>query len=285
MAMWRATCYIGGMYLGVDIGGTKTLVAVLDKHGVIHERDKFPTPQDYDEFKVALAEIVAGLSTKNFLACGVGVPGRIDRTRGIGLAMGNLPWRDVPIKADVQRLVNCPVVIDNDANLAGLSEAMLLKDKYNRVLYVTVSTGIGTGIIVDRQIDPAFADSEGGRMPLEHQGKMVPWESFASGRAIVRRYGRKAHDIKDETTWRHIAHDIAQGLIDLIAVIQPQVIVLGGGVSTYFDRFDEFLLEALKRYETPLVPVPPIVHAARPEDAVVYGCYDLAKSEYGKAHS
>ena len=160
---------------------------------------------------------------------------------------------------------------------------MLLKDKYDRVVYATISTGIGIGVVVNQQLEPTLLDAEPGKMPLEHNGKMVAWESFASGKAIVKRYGKLAKDIKDEKTWRHIAHDIAVGLIDIIAVVQPQVVVLGGSVATYFDRFDDLLNEALQRYEVPLIPIPPIIHAARPEQAVVYGCYDLAKMTYGSA--
>jgi predicted NBD/HSP70 family sugar kinase len=269
------------MYLGIDIGGTKTLVATLDRHGVITHSIKFPTPVKYVEWVTQLADVVANLPTKEFIACGVGAPGRIDREHGIGLDMGNLPWQDVPLERDVKKIADCPVVVDNDANLAGLSEAMLLKKQYSRLLYVTISTGIGTGIISDQEIDPAFADSEGGQMLLEHHGKLVQWEDFASGRAIVARFGKKAQDITDAATWRLICKDISTGLIDLIAVIQPEVIVLGGSVGTYYKRYGAYLQEALARYDNPLVPIPPIRQAARPEQAVVYGCYDLAKSRYG----
>lgn len=272
------------MYLAIDIGGTKTFVASISDEGVIVERIRFETPQNYDDFSNSLAKSVEELSTKNFIACCVGAPGRIDRTKGVGIAMGNLPWKNAPIKSEVEQIVDCPVLVDNDANLAGLSEAMLLKEKYDRVLYITVSTGIGTGIIVNQQIDPAFADSEGGHILLEHGGKLTPWEKFASGSAIVRRYGKKASEITDEKTWREISHDLALGIIDLVAVIQPQIIVFGGSVGEHLDRYKKPLTEALKRYETPLVPIPEIAQAKRPEEAVLFGCYDLAKSTYGRAN-
>lgn len=273
------------MYLAIDIGGTKTLLASLNNDGVITEQQRFETPKNYDEFVEALAENVANMSTKDFLACTVGVPGRLDREKGIGIAMGNLPWSNVPIKADVRKIVHCPVYIENDAKLAGLSEAMLVKHRYDRVLYVTISTGIGVGIIINQEIDPAFADSEGGQMMLEHNDRLMRWEDFASGSAIVRRYGKKARDITDEATWRHIARDLSVGFIDLISVIQPQVIIVGGSVGHYLDRFKQPLEQELQRYAMPLVPIPPIIEAKRPEEAVVFGCYDLAKSLYGKTHS
>jgi predicted NBD/HSP70 family sugar kinase len=271
------------MYLGIDIGGTKTLLASLTNDGVITEKVRFPTPATYEEFILTLADNVANMSTKGFSACGVGAPGRIDRRSGVAIAMGNLKWENVPLKNDISKLIKCPVVVDNDANLAGLSEAMLLKRSYNRVLYVTISTGIGTGIIINQSIDPAFADSEGGQILLEHNGKLESWEDFAAGSAIVARYGKQARDINNGTTWKHIAHDIALGLIDLIAVIQPEVIVFGGSVSAYLERFETPLKDILKQYETPLVPVPPLLRASRPDEAVLYGCYDLAKSVYGKS--
>src|SRR5688572_8426046 len=130
------------MYLAIDIGGTKTLVASLDDHGVITERIRFETPKDYKDFIKDLEDNVAKLSTNNFLACGVGVPGRLDPKRQTIIAMGNLSWTNIPIHKDISRFVPCPVIIENDAKLAGLSEAMLLKDKYSRVLFVTISTGI-----------------------------------------------------------------------------------------------------------------------------------------------
>jgi predicted NBD/HSP70 family sugar kinase len=121
-------------------------------------------------------------------------------------------------------------------------------------------------------------------MLIEHNDKLEQWEDFAAGSAIVRRYGKRAHDIKDEATWGKIARDLSLGFIDLIAVIQPQVIVVGGSVGNYLERFKKPLSDILKVYEMPLVPIPPILKAQRPDDAVVYGCYDLAKSLYEKPH-
>jgi len=269
------------MYLGIDIGGTKTLIAALTNEGVIRESRKFPTPKSYPDFLKELAINVADLSTNEFIATGVAAPGVINRDKGIADSFGNLPWKEVPLERDVKRITHNPVVVENDANLAGLSEALLLKH-YPCVVYVTISTGIGTGIIRNQLIDPAFADSEGGHMLLEHKGKLCSWESFASGKAIVERFGKRASEISDERIWRIIAQDIAIGLYNLIALIEPDAIVLGGGVITYYDRLEKPLLRELHAYETPLTPIPPIYKAKRPEEAVVYGCYDLAKYIYGK---
>ncbi|HUD07668.1 MAG TPA: ROK family protein [Candidatus Saccharimonadales bacterium] len=269
------------MYLGIDIGGTKTLIASLDDNGVIQEENKFPTPRSYKTFIDSLENNVAKLSTHEFMACGAGVPGRLDRKKGVAIAFGNLTWHNVPIQKDIKSIAKCPVVIENDTKMAGLSEAMLLKDHYQKVLYVTISTGINSGLIVNQQIDSDLADSETGDMMLQHGDKLMKWESFASGKAIVEQFGKQAYEIHSVQIWRIIAANIAVGLIDLIAVMQPEVIVLGGGVGSYYSRYGRYLKASLKRYENAMMPIPPIREAARPERAVVYGCYDLAKARYG----
>lgn len=131
------------MYAGVDIGATKTLVAVLTNDGVITQKIKFPTPKKYEDFLAELKKTVEQLTTSDFKAAGVAVPGRLNRKQGKVIGLGNLPWENEPIQRDCEKILHCPVVIENDANLAALSEAMLHKDK-ETVLYITVSTGIGT---------------------------------------------------------------------------------------------------------------------------------------------
>lgn len=269
------------MYVGVDIGGTKTLIAALNDQGVIVETLRFPTPAKYPDFLDKLREATGALKGQNFRAGSVAAPGHVDRDRGRVGYFGNLHWQHTPIQADTEKLFRCPMLIENDANLGGLSEAMLLPaDK--RILYITVSTGIGTGFIEQRHIIPELADSEGGQMLLEHHGKLTKWEDFASGRAIVARFGKKASDITDAQTWQRIAHDLALGFIELMAIAQPDVIVVGGGAGAYFERFEQFLRAELERYKNPLIKMPELRKAARPDEAVLYGCYDLARMAYGR---
>lgn len=266
------------MYIGIDIGGTKTLIAALTDKGVIKESVKFPTPEKYDDFLEELKRNVAQLTTKDFRAGAVAAPGEIDRKHGKFIVGGNLHWKNEPVQHDVERITNCPMLLENDANLAGLSEAMLLKDKHAKVLYLTISTGIGGGFIVDQKIDPSMADVEPGQMMLQRGDKVVKWESFASGKAIYEKYRQKASDIEDPAIWGAVVKDWAIGFMDLMAVTQPDVIVLGGGVGHYLPKYHDLLVAELKKYSTPLVPIPPIIKAQRPEEAVVYGCYDLARS-------
>src|SRR6266567_865374 len=190
------------MYLGIDVGGTKTLVASLDDDGVIQQSYKFPTPKEYKEFLKELTENVEKLSTTEFIATGIGVPGRIDHENGSGFGFGNLPWKNVTIQQDVKKIVHGPVVIENDAKLGGLSEAMIVKDEFKKVLYITIGTGIGIALIDNGVIDTELADGGGKTLLLEHNGKLEPWEAFASGHAIVQRFGQRASDITDQKTWQ-----------------------------------------------------------------------------------
>lgn len=275
--LWSLILFV--MYLTVDIGGTKTLLACFDETGTVQEQVKFPTPEDYELFLKSLASTVSELATKDFARACVAVPAKLDRDKGIALAFGNLTWKDIPVQADIEKIINCPVLIENDANLAGLSEAILVKNEFKKVLYVTISTGIGGGLIINGIIDPNFADSEVGQLLLEHQGKLQDWEDFASGKAIQKKFGKRVSDIDDDDkAWYSIARNIAIGLIDLIATLTPEVIILGGGVGAHLDKFQGKLIEELKIYENPLLTMPPIRQAQRSEEAVIYGCYELLKA-------
>lgn len=271
------------MYLAIDVGGTKTLLAVMNDAGEVIEQAKFPTNENYQEFLAAVSTNLHSLKTSKFTACGLAIPGKIDREHGVGKTFGNLPWENVHIVSDFEALLQCPVSFENDAKLAGLSEARLIKDEFRKVLYVTIGTGIGTAMIIDGTIDPNYADSEAGFMLLEHEGKLEYWDDFASGSAIKQKYGMKASDITDSQAWYEIARNIALGLIDLVATLTPDVIILGGGVGAHLEKFQDRLTEDLKIYENPMLRIPPIRKAAHPEEAVLFGCLELIK-DHRHAH-
>lgn len=268
------------MYAAVDIGGTKTLVAVFDSKKNIIEQHRFPTNKDYEIFKIDLAKTVAELSTSDFLRAVVAIPGMVDRKHGVGLHFGNLPWQNVHIQKDAERIFDCPVLIENDANLAGLGEAFELEDKNQKVLYITVSTGIGGGYVTNGKIDPKFEDAEIGHMKLEHNDRLTDWEDFASGSAIFAKYGKKASEIDDPQIWYLISRNLAIGIINVVATMTPDIIIIGGGVGSHFEKFKDRLMEHLKIYETPLLTIPPIIQAKHPEEAVLFGCYEFAKQHH-----
>lgn len=268
------------MYVAIDIGGTKTLVCALTNEGVIREQVKFPTPQTYPAWLEVLQATLDGFEHKTFKAGGVAAPGAINRETQEVLYLGNLPWKNIQLPHDVAKITKCPMVMENDAKLAGLSEAMLVKHTYKRVLYVTLSTGIGLGLVEDGRIDTNLGDGGGKSIMIEHEGKLVPWESFAAGSAIVKKYGKMASEIDDAQTWKAIVRNLVPGFLELIAILEPEVIIVGGGAGRYLPKFHDFLVSDLRKYETPLLTIPPIQVAERPDEAVIYGCYDYAKQHF-----
>lgn len=265
------------MYLAVDIGATKVLLAVLTAKGEILEQRKFATPAEYKDLVAAIRTNVGQLSRQSFKRVVVAVPARLNRKAGVAIAFGNRDWQNIPIQRDLEKTLDCPVIIENDAKLAALSEAILIKDEFKKVLYVTISTGISSGLIINGNIDPELADSESGQMWLEYHGKLTQWEDFASGRAIVEQYGMRASEINDPKIWKEIAHNIAIGLIQLLAIIQPEVVIIGGGVGTHYAKFKKYLSDELNHFALPIVPIPPIRKAIHPEEAVIYGCFELVR--------
>jgi predicted NBD/HSP70 family sugar kinase len=266
------------MYLAIDIGGTKTFIASFTADGELRKKVRFETPKMYSEFLSSLEQnFKAEFDDEKYRFCVVGAPGHINRESGIGLEFGNLEWHAVPLGNDIKQITNTKVRIENDANLAGLSEAILLRKKYRKAVYITVSTGIGGVLIVNGSIQPDIADSEFGQMMFEHQGKLQRWEDFASGRAIYAKFGMPASDISDPAAWYVISHNIAIGLIGVVSTLTPDVVIVGGGVGSHFDKFSDKLRDHMELLGSNVVNIPPIVAAKRAEDAVLYGCYELAK--------
>lgn len=268
------------MVLAVDIGGTKVIVAVFSANGVLLKNARFLTPDTYKDFLSKFKTQVAILNAHDYTAAGIAIPGVVDREQGIGLSFGNLSWKNVPVQSDLQQFLKCPVTVENDAKAAALFEAKLIIKKFKKVLYVTIGTGIGIAYVKDGVVDTTFGDHGGNQLLLEHRGELAPWESFASGKAILYRFGKEASEITDEKIWEFIAYDIAVGILNLIALFETEVVIIGGGVGAHFDRFGDALKKILSKYATPVLPSPVILQAKRPEEAVIYGCYELVQGAY-----
>lgn len=273
------------MILTIDVGGTKVLVATFDDDGNITKSQKFKTPIMYPDFiaelKKTVVEVTGGEKPK---ACSIALPGSLDRENGIALFFGNLPWENVRIRDDLSDTIHCPIYMENDAKMAGLAEADALKDHYSRVLYVTVSTGIGIGMTIDGKIDHGVQDAGGKALMVEHEGKIMAWEEYASGKAIVAHTGKMAREITDESDWYVVARNLALGLIDLIVLLSPEVIVIGGGVGAHLPKFQEKLFNELEIYHNKMVKMPQIRQSQHPEEAVIYGGYLLAKQNLDSHH-
>lgn len=253
-------------------------MAVFNREGKIVEQLKTPTDNDYPNFLKDLRKIITeDLAHHRFFAGCVAAPGQIDHKTNVALRFGNLPWKNVNIVRDIESIQqHTPFYIQNDAKLAGLSEA-LEHPRYSKVVYLTISTGIGIGVIINGVIDPSLSDSEPGQMMVSFDGKYYKWEDLASGKALVARSGLRASEIEDKHIWRQFSKHLALGMNELIAVLQPEIIILGGGVGAHYEKYSKFLTQELNKLSNDMVVTPPIIKAKRAEEAVVYGCYEYIK--------
>lgn len=264
------------MIIAVDTGGTKTLVARFSDDGQLEQSEKFPTPKDFTEYVQATLATIHTLAADTPIdAIAVAVPGEV--RNGIALCCPNLGWENVDIqRAFSTHLPGVPITVGNDADIAALGEARVLSPVPPLALYVTFSTGIGTGFAGHGYAIPEIYSFEGGKMLMQTESGLVPWEFIASGRAIHDKYGRFARDITDETTWREIAETMAYGLSSLIAMFEPDHLIIGGSIGAYFDRYTTFLQEDINRLIPAYASKTAIIQAKHPEEAVIYGCYYAA---------
>ncbi len=264
------------MLVAVDTGATKTLVATFSKDGELKTSVKFPTPQDTTEYTSHLAaKIIECLAGETAAAIVIAVPGMVSGNKVVWCP--NLGWEDFAIVDALKSHFDVEIMLENDANLAGLAEARSLDPAPPSLLYITISTGIGSGVVLHGRIDPALRNSEAGHAVVEYGGASDEWENFAAGSAIYRTYGQYARDITSNDTWREIADRISRGLLAVVPTLQPDVIVFGGSIGTFFEKYSAELEQILdQKLPKKIVLRPRLLQAAHPEEAVIYGCYYYA---------
>ncbi len=194
---------------GIDIGGTKIAAGLVDANGKLSRRLSIPTQAEQGA-ETSLQQVFAAIeqilsqcpSGDRVLGVGLGAPGPVQMATGRVINPPNLPgWHEVPLKKLVEDRSSLPARLDNDANAAGLAEVLWGAGRGLRhVFYVTVSTGIGTGIILNRKIyhgKHGYA-GEGGHVTIAHDSPEVCHcgnrgciEVLASGPAMARRLREK----------------------------------------------------------------------------------------------
>lgn len=249
------------LYVGLDIGGTKFLVASADREGRILKRVQKSTPSDLQEGINTLNQMIVSITGgKKVTAIGAAIGGPLDWEQGVVSPLHQPQWRDVPLKAMMQDRWGCPFFVDVDTNVASLGEYYFGNEKAPRLLYLTVSTGMGGGFLVDGKI---YRGTAGGHPEVAHQSinyrcanpKKIACEcgipdcleALVSGNGIRRIYGKPAESL-NEQEWDEVAYNLGQGLRNLVTIYLPDVIVLGGGVA--FGRGEKLVASANKVMET-----------------------------------
>ena len=302
--------------VGIDIGGTKVAGLRVAEDGSVLERRERPTPADDVPATVeTVAGLAAGLAEGGGEAVGVGAAGMVDFAAGTLRYAPNLAWREVPLRDLVSERTGLPCVVDNDANVAAWAEYRFGAARdFRHVLLVTVGTGIGGGIVADGALfrgAHGFA-AEIGHIIVEPDGPPCGcgnrgcWEQVASGRALDRLARAEVQRdpsgriavlaAGDQAAGRHVSEAaregdpaavavfatvgrrLGEGIAGLVNVLDPEVVVVGGGVAEegaiLLDPARAAFVEAVEAPEHR--PEVPILPAALGNDAGAIGAAALA---------
>lgn len=278
--------------LAIDVGGTKFSMALI-REGRIVRRDSQRTDRagGRDWMLARLVETAqAWRSDATFAACGVGFGGPVDFARQrIACSTHVGGWSDFELSAYLREALDVPVLADNDANVGALGEQLHGAGRgCDPLLYVTVSTGIGGGVIVDGKVlrgADSFA-GEIGHLTVRPDGPECLCgargclERLCSGLWLERDNGRPPRELMADPAFvaRYVV-DLALGLKSAIMLLNPARIVLGGGISKDGERLFVPLRAELGRQMTAWSRARiDVVQAALGDDSVLYGAYELARS-------
>ena len=238
--------------VGVDIGGTRTRVAAVEE-GQVLSRRAFPT-RGIREVEEAVREVLAEAGWPGPKAIGVGAPAPMDMREGRILGCPNLPqWNGVLVTRELQRAFQCPVYLANDATCAAIGE-LAYGHRARDFVYLTWSTGIGGGIVSGGEVVWGATGQAGeiGHIVLQPDGPSCPCgkqgclEALAGGAGLARRGERvlgesiSARELVDRArrgvpAARALVADacraLGQGIAILGEILEPELVVLGGGLT------------------------------------------------------
>jgi glucokinase len=262
------------MYILIDIGGTKTRVTLTEHREAFLPPVVFETPQDFEEWLNALKEAAKpfhnGRKINGVIA---GVPGTFTHEGHIKKTP-NLPlWADIPLRQKLEELFSCSVILENDAALVGLGEAVYGAGKgHGIVAYVTISTGVGGVRIVDGKIDHSTFGFEIGHTIIDRHHDV---ESLISGGALERRFGKPSHEVHDVSLWEKINHYAGVFGANTIMYWSPSIIVYGGPVMN--DLHIEIIEKEAKALLTMYEKTPVFIRGTLKDFGGLYGA--LARSK------
>lgn len=198
-----------GLTIGIDLGGTKIAGGVVNDDGVILHRARRETPaRDAEAVESEIVKLVRDLAEgQDIEAVGIGAAGLVDEKRSRVLMAPNLGWTDEPLRASVEREIDLPVVVENDANAAAWGEYRYGAGRgCDNLVCVTVGTGIGGGLVLGGRLYRGAHGlaAEFGHVCVEPGGRLCGcghrgcWEQYASGNALVRTARELAAERRDE---------------------------------------------------------------------------------------
>ncbi len=233
-----------GIFIGLDIGGTKFMAAAADGDGHILRQARAATSDsletDLETLNRLTAEVAEG---EKILGMGAAIGGPLDWRTGVVSPLHQPAWREVPLKRMMESRWNCRFSVDVDTNVAALGEYRWGGEKVSRLLYLTLSTGMGGGFLIDGRVfrGPGGSHPEAGHQSIHFRcsnpaaiqcecGVPDCLEALVSGNGIRRIYGAPAEKLNPDQ-WDEVAYNLGQGLRNLAVLYQPDEIRLGGGVA------------------------------------------------------
>lgn len=302
-------------FLGIEIGGTKLQLSVANSAGSIEQNIRYTIDSAGGAayIKTQIAEGWEKINNYNDItAIGVGFGGPVNwKTGSIHVSHQVSGWEDFNLKEWLQQLTKKPAVIENDANVAALAEAVYGCGKgYERVFYLTIGSGIGGGIIVQGEIYHGRTPGEAEVGHLKMNKKGITLESQCSGWAVNKKIKdfitknpdtllarMAANNEKPEATLlkpaleqndeaakkiiEEIADDLSFALSHVVHLFHPDIIVIGGGLSLLKEHLRIPVTQRLALYiMKAFLPVPSVQIAALGENAVPSGAAELAKKHW-----
>jgi glucokinase len=276
--------------LAIDIGGTKFTMAAFDGDHMVERSTRETDREGGRQWMVEqIASTIREWSARHrFQRCGIGFGGPVDfaaQTVALSTHVGG--WQDFPLVSHIHELLQAPVVMDNDANVGALGEAVYGAGRgYRPLFYMTLSTGIGGGIVTERGIYRG-ADSYAGEIghltirpggPECLCGAQGCFERMCCGLWLERDFGRAAKELIGEADFvRGYVVNLALGLKACIMLLNPARIVIGGGISKAGEKLFGPLRDELRRQITSWSRARiDVVPAKLGDDAVLYGALALA---------
>lgn len=233
------------LYGGMEGGGTKFICAVGSRKDKIIEEVRFPTTTPGE----TIGQAIAFFQKYKVSAIGLASFGPLDLntaspTFGSITATPKPGWAGTNVVAAFQRIFDVPLAFDLDVNAAAFGEYSLIPENsgLESLVYFTIGTGIGAGVIINKKVTHGLTHPEAGHMRLPHDRKKDPFpgicpfhgdcfEGMASGPALAHRWRKPADTLPDiHPAWELEALYIAYALVNVILTLSPQRIVLGGGV-------------------------------------------------------
>lgn len=293
--------------LAVDLGGTQMRAAIVTPDGDLLLRRSEPTPRAAacpDALMALVGDVLADQAVDHAV---IGVPGRVDHRRGRLEHAPNLPphWPDALVERSLTERLGVPVTLANDADVAAVGEAYFgAGQRHADIVYLTVSTGIGAGVLLDRRLVAGTRSlAEVGHTVLDlaadRRAAPASFEDLGSGTALGRRAeaaglpadGARVVEMVHRgdpdagRVWDELVEVLAAGITNLAFLFAPSAVVLGGGVGRNGDLLLAPMREALGRHGPRNLPEPiEVLVADLGDDAGLVGAAAWRRARTGPCH-